>query len=125
MIEGNKMAKAMQQPKIPMGEGKLIYVAGKYRGKTDTEQSENILHAQRVALRLWELGYVVFTPHLNTANFNWYSNLPDEVWLNGGLKFLGFCSAIFLLKGWEESKGAKRELEVATERKMEVFYESV
>ena len=125
MIEGNKMAKAMQQPKIPMGDGKLIYVAGPYRSKTPGGQAENIWHASRVAIRLFELGWVCFTPHLNTANFNWYSNLPDEVWLNGGLKFLEFCEAIFMLKGWEESKGAKRELEVATERKMEVFYESV
>ena len=108
---------------IPKGEGRVIYVAGRYRGKTDTEQAENILHAQRVAIRLWELGWICFTPHLNTANFNWFSNLPDEVWLNGGLKFLEFCSSIFMLKGWEQSAGAKRELEVATERKMSVYYE--
>ena len=108
---------------IPKGDGQIIYVAGPYRAKTDSGQAENILHAQRVALRLWELGYIVFTPHLNTANFNWFSSLPDEVWLNGGLKFLEFCEAIFLLKGWEASDGAKRELEVATERKMSILYE--
>ena len=124
MIEGNKMAKAMQQPKIPMGDGKLIYVAGRYRVKADSSQAENILHAQRVALRLWELGYVVFTPHLNTANFNWYSSLPDEVWLNGGLKFLELCQAIIMLKGFEESEGAKRELEVAIGKGLEILYES-
>ena len=107
---------------IPVGDGKVIYVAGKYRG-TDSEQAENILHAQRVAIRLWELGYIVFTPHLNTANFNWLSSLPDEVWLNGGLKFLEFCEAIFMLKGFETSQGAKRELEIATERRIDIFYE--
>jgi len=109
--------------KIPMGDGRVIYVAGKYRGKTNSEQAENILHAQRVAIRLWELGYIVFTPHLNTANFNWFSSLPDEVWLNGGLKFLEFCDAIIMLKGFEASRGAKRELEVATEKGLMVLYE--
>ena len=113
-----------EHPKIPTSDGKkIIYIAGKYRGKTDHEQTENIRHAQRVALRLWELGWVVFTPHLNTAHFNWYSNLPDEVWLNGGLKFLEMCQAIFMLKDWESSEGAKRELEIAIERKMGIYYE--
>ena len=59
----------------------------------------------------------------NTANFNWYSSLPDEVWMNGGLKFLEFCQAIFMLKGFEQSVGAKRELEVAVEKGLEVYYE--
>ena len=112
------------KPKIPTSDGaKIIYVAGKYRGKTDYEQAENIYHAQRVALRLWELGWIVFTPHLNTAHFNWYSNLPDEVWLKGGLKFLEMCQAIFMLKGFEESMGAKRELEVALEKNLTIYYE--
>ena len=108
---------------IPKGEGRVIYVAGRYRGQTHSEQAENILHAQRVAIRLWELGWICFTPHLNTANFNWFSNLPDEVWLNGGLKFLEFCEAIIMLKGFETSQGAKRELEVALEKGLKVYYE--
>jgi len=125
MIEGNKMAKAMQQPKIPMGDGKLIYVAGPYRAMTETRKTENVWHATRVAIRLWELGWIVFSPINNCAYFDVFSSLPDEVWLNGGLKFLECCQAIFMLSNWRESVGAKRELEVATERKMEVFYESV
>lgn len=116
--------RVVEHPKIPTSDGsKIIYVAGKYRGRTTNEQAENILHAQRVAIRLWELGWVVFCPHLNTANFNWYSNLPDEVWLNGGLKFLELCQAILMLKGFEESVGAKRELEVAIEMGLTVLYE--
>ena len=114
----------IEKPKIPTSDGqKIIYVAGRYRAKTTNEQAENILHAQRVALRLWELGWSVFTPHLNTANFNWYSHLPDEVWLKGGLKFLVLCQAIIMLKGFEESVGAKRELEVALELGLTVYYE--
>ena len=114
----------IERPKIPTSDGtKIIYVAGKYRGTSTNEQVENVLHAQRVSLRLWELGWVVFTPHLNTAHFNWYSSLPDEVWLKGGLKFLELCQAIFMLSNWRESIGAKRELEVALEKGLSVFYE--
>lgn len=111
-------------PKIPTSDGtKIIYVCGPYRGKTTNEQAENILHAQRVSLRLWELGWIVLTPHLNTANFNWYTSLPDEVWLKGGLKLLEKCDCIFLLKGYEESKGAMVELRKAQEQDKAVYYE--
>jgi len=124
MIEGNKMAKAMQQPKIPMGDGKLIYVAGPYRAMTETRKTENVWHATRVAIRLWELGWIVFSPINNCAYFDVFSSLPDEVWLNGGLKFLELCQAIIMLKGFEESEGAKRELEVAIGKGLEILYES-
>lgn len=119
-----EIEQVLEKPKIPTSNGsKIIYVCGPYRGKTDYEQIDNIYHAQRVALRLWELGWVVFCPHLNTANFNWYSNLPDDVWLNGGLKLLGRCDCMIMLKGWEQSKGANAELELAIEKGLEIYYE--
>lgn len=115
---------AIEKPEILMGDGtKVIYVAGRYRGKTDYEQAENIYHAQRVALRLWELGWVVLCPHLNTANFNWYSDLPDGVWINGGLELLKRCDCIIMLKGYETSKGAMAELELARQLNKGIFYE--
>ena len=117
----DKLAEELK-PRIPISDGtKIIYVAGKYRGKTTNEQAENIMHAQRVALRLWELGWVVLCPHLNTANFNWYSNLPEEVWLKGGLKLLEKCDYIFLLKGYEESEGAMAELKEAQKQGKDVY----
>lgn len=112
-----------EQPQMPMGNGKLIYVAGPYRAKTDYQKRENIMHAQRVAIRLWELNWVVFCPHLNTLHFDWYSKLPSEVWLKGGLEFLRRSDAIFMLSTWRASEGAKRELEVAVELGKEIYYE--
>ena len=123
-MESNALAEeGLRWSKIPLGEQRVIYVAGPYRAKTPGGQVENIWHATRVAVRLWELGWIVFSPMNNTANFNWYSHLPDEVWLRGGLKFLELCQAIIMLKGFGESVGAKRELEVALELGLEVYYE--
>ena len=113
----------IEKPRIPKGDGRIVYVAGPYKAETEEKKCENIWHAIKVAVRLWELNWVVFSPILNSAHFEIYSSLPEEVYLEGDLKFLEFCSAIMLLKGWEQSKGAKRELEVATERGMDIFYE--
>ncbi len=115
--------KAMATPKMPMGKGRLIYVAGPYTGKTNSEVTENIWHACRVAVRLWELEWVVLCPHLNTAHFEIYSSLPQEVYLKGDLKLLEKCDCIIMLKGFRQSSGAKRELEVAIEKGMDIFYE--
>jgi len=112
-----------EKPKIPMGEGRMIYVAGPYRAKTEARKVENVWHATRVSVRLWELGWAVFSPINNTAYFDVFSSLPDGVWLKGALRFLEFCDAIIMLRGWEQSNGAKRELEVATERGLMVLYE--
>ena len=112
-----------QGQRVPTGEGRLIYVAGCYRAKTEEKKRENVWHATKVAVRLWELNWIVFSPINNTAYFDVYSSLPDEVWLNGGLKFLELCSSIFMLKGFEESEGAKRELERALELGLTVYYE--
>ena len=122
-MKTNELAAKAQFSKVPMGEGRIIYVAGCYRAKTEERKRENVWHATRVSIRLWELGWIVFSPINNCAYFDVWSNLPDEVWLNGGLKFLEFCSSIFMLSGWQTSKGAQRELEVATERNMDILYE--
>ena len=111
-------------PKIPISDGtKIIYVAGAYRAKTEEQKRENVWHATRVSVRLWELGWIVFSPINNSAYFDVYSSLPDEVWLKGSLKFLEFCQAIFMLSNWLESTGAKRELERAVEMGLSVYYE--
>ena len=109
--------------KIPLGKGKKIFVSGRYRAKTESEKAGNIWHAVRVSVRLWELGWYAFCPHANTAHFDNYSKLPPEAYLEGDIAFLKCCEGIFMLEGWEQSVGARRELEVATEQNLEVYYE--
>ncbi len=119
-LEADKLVGA---PKIPMGKGKIIYVAGPYTNRESHKVTENIWHACRVAVRLWELEWVVICPHMNTAHFEIYSNLSQEAYLKGDLKLLEMCDAIFLLTGWDSSKGAIAEYELAMEKELEVYRE--
>lgn len=100
---------------------KLIYVAGKYRAKSEWELVNNIRHAEEVSLDLWRSGWVVITPHKNTQNFQ--GALPDSVWLNGCLEILKRCDAIFMMKGFRQSLGAMEEYKLAEEMGIPIYYE--
>lgn len=85
----------------------LIYIAGPYRGNVN----ENIANARKAAIAVWESGHVAICPHLNTANFEEDSELPDEVYLKGDLVILQRCDACLLLPNWQTSHGAIAEWE--------------
>ena len=97
----------------------LIYVAGAYTGDIDG----NILKARKVAIRIWELGFTVLCPHLNTANFQFDCKCNYDAYIEGDLTILKRCDGIFMLKDWAFSNGATIEHDVAYRLYLPVFYE--
>lgn len=100
---------------------KIIYVAGPYRAESEWALIQNIRRAEAKALELWRQNWVVICPHKNTERFS--GALPDRVWLEGCLEILRRCDAIYLLKRWQESEGAKAELAEAQRLGLEVIFE--
>lgn len=100
---------------------KIIYVAGPYKGDVEA----NIAKAEAASVELWRRGWVVICPHKNTAGFEKYedASLPPEVWIQGDLVILSRCDAIFMLKDWQQSAGAKEERRFAIAREIPVLYE--
>jgi len=84
----------------------IIYISGKYSGNID----ENIALARKVAIEVWESGGVALTPHLNTAHFEQDCSCTYGDYMRGDLELLSKCDAILMLPGWEDSRGASREL---------------
>lgn len=99
----------------------LIYVAGKYRSETKEGKQKNIRKARNAAIKLSSLGWAVFTPHLNTIDFDF--EIPDFDWLTRDLLILNRCDCLFLLNGWEDSTGANFEYEFAKHNKIKIYYE--
>lgn len=97
----------------------MAYVAGPYRAPTVWGIKENIRRAEEAATRLWQMGYTVFCPHLNTAFFD--GLCPDEVWLEGDLVVLRRCDFLVLLEGWKNSHGASNEVSEARRLDMPVM----
>lgn len=102
---------------------KVIYVAGKYRGKSWNEVWENIMHSRTEARKLWLQGWAVICPHANSILMDGAKGETDGVFLEGDLEILKRCNAIYLLKGWEGSEGAKDELGLAQKEGLEILYE--
>lgn len=86
----------------------LLYLAGPYRAGNGRTVRANIRAAEEWAVKLWRMGYVVFSPHLNTAFMD--GECSDETWLEGDLVILERCDLMAVLPGWEDSFGTNQEI---------------
>lgn len=98
---------------------RLGYVAGPYRGPTESDVDRNIQSAKRVAQEVWQLGVPVVCPHLNTQFFGGLA--PDDLWLTGDLEILRRCDFVVLCPGWENSQGTQEEVKLADELGLDMF----
>ena len=98
---------------------KVVFVSGPYRGNV----SENIAHAREASIRLWQAGYAVFCPHMNTAHFDGLCH--DDVWLKGDIEILKRCDAAYFLNTWRQSEGSRIEHKLAQELGLECLYEEL
>lgn len=101
---------------------KLLYIAGPIYDPDPNQVQANIDYACQVAAKYWQKGYSVICPHANTRTVERYcKSMTAEDWLQGDFEQLERCDAIVLIKGWEKSKGSKRELEIAVNKGLEVI----
>lgn len=98
---------------------KIIYVSGRYRARSMFGKLINILKARRVAQELWKRGWVVICHHMNTALF-----IQDSInYIDGDCEIVRRCDAIYMLKGWMKSEGARKELATAMSKGVTIYYE--
>ena len=96
---------------------RTIYISGPYRGDVE----KNVRRARNYAIRLWEQGWGVLCPHLNTAFFDDDCLCTPEIYLERDLWLLEGCDAMFMIPGWEHSKGARDERRYMQEVNRPVF----
>lgn len=98
---------------------KVIYIAGKFRGKSAWDIEQNVRRAEELALQAWRLGFAVICPHTNTRFFDGAAN--DNIWLEGDISILLRCDAVLLVDNWKQSQGAQTEVKVAKENNIPVY----
>lgn len=99
---------------------KVIYIAGKYRGKTPWEVEQNIRAAEDVAAKVWAMGHVALCPHANSRHMEGVTS--DENFLAGTLELMRRCDAVLLVGNWRDSVGARAEVAEAMRRGMPIMY---
>ena len=109
---------------------KLVYIAGKYTGKSFSEVDDNIKKAEAKAIELIAKkglkGYYPVVPHLNTAHFEIYEpallGIDYTYWIKGTAEMLLKCDCILMMKNWEESSGARGEHKIAQDNDIPIYY---
>jgi hypothetical protein len=98
---------------------KVVYVAGRFRGKTAWHVAENVRAAEQVGYHVAAAGAMPLIPHANTAHFD--GTMTAEFWLEGTMELLRRCDAVMMVPGWLDSKGALAERAEAQRIGLPVF----
>lgn len=106
-----------QQPQVG-----ILFIAGAYTGSDFNEIEKNIRLSESYSIELWNRGYKVFCPHLNTAHFEVKAKADEKTYKEFDMTMLKCCDAVFALPNWKESEGAKAEIDEAQRLGKPVFY---
>lgn len=90
-----------------------VYISGKITGDADYKQK--FANAEEMARAV---GFEVFNPARVSDE-----GKPWEWYMKQDIKELMDCDAILLLKGWEESRGARLEAYIASQLKIKIYEE--
>jgi hypothetical protein len=91
-----------------------VYVAGSYTADTRTRTLQNIMRALVAAVDLTKRGYHPIVPHTAGSHHLGWEDAMDRCYRTiKGLSPTRDCLA--MLPGWEQSRGARAERELALE----------
>jgi hypothetical protein len=100
----------------------VIYVAGPYSGDTPKEVEANVKKAALVGQEIMRKGHTPICLHTMYHGWEIDTGLEYDMFMLCALRIEGKCNAICMVEGWEDSAGAKDELEAAEAWDMLVFY---
>lgn len=96
-----------------------VYISGAITGTTDYEK-----RFEAAECRLYKNGYnEVINPAAISALLP--KGMPWSAYMEVMLSLLKYCDAIYLLDGWQQSSGARIELEYAMKLGLDVMEEGV
>ncbi len=93
-----------------------IYISGKI---TETDITETRAKFKATQELIEKMGHEAINPF----NIIDVPGLPWEAYMIAGMSWLFDCDAIFMLRGWKTSKGARIERAIAREMKMNIYYD--
>jgi hypothetical protein len=100
---------------------KRIYVAGPITDKDPVKLFNNIRQGISISAEILSYGFAPFCPFLDYQycfhNKDIDVGKPKAV----SIEWLKSCDAVFLLPGWEKSKGTLAEVKIAKYEKIPIF----
>ena len=120
--EGEIDATAEAGQKLGECKVKRIYIAGPMTGMPDLNRAE----FRKAVDSIWETSKetaIGFNPHQVADMLGWDERTPVKTIASVLLGDLIDCDAIYMLRGWENSKGARAEHAVAAWIGLEIKYQ--
>lgn len=112
-------AEATALKRRTVAEARYVYVAGAYSSEHPEEVSFNVRRAEQAGRDLLAKGHIPFVPHAHSHGWETDRRFDYEDFMALALAWLRKCDWLLYLG---PSPGADRELAVARERGMPVFY---
>lgn len=103
---------------------RIAYIAGKYQAKHLNGVRINVLRAEALAMSYWTKGYGVICPHKN-CNLIECPDLTEEQIMEAFFIMIRRCvDVMVMIPGWEDSRGATQEHDLAVKLGIEIIYET-
>lgn len=93
----------------------MIYLAGKYSAPTATERTHHFMTHQRVAVQMLKAGLHPYSPIVHWHPTAVLLALPtdSDFWKEHNRAMLQCAIALWVIPGWEGSRGTEFEIDVA------------
>ncbi len=100
----------------------VMYVSGPYSAPTEDGIEANIDRARDAGRRLLDLGFAVIIPHTMYGHMEG----PHELFLQADLEIIRRLQpgdGLYMLDGWQLSRGARREWRLAREMGLRIYHQ--
>ena len=103
----------------------LFYFAHPY-DSTDNTPAKNYQLCNQRAVKLIDLGYMIFSPITHSHPLHVIKKHPSEFWMSIDRLIMPMCMGLILAPRWKESRGCKEEYEYFKSiGRMILFYEDL
>jgi len=93
-----------------------VYIAGKITGLNNDKIFSKFYKSRK---QLKNKGYTVMSPAVLVFN----GGFEHEDYMHICFAMIDICDAVYMQKDWQKSKGARMELQYATDWKKQIIYE--
>ena len=93
-----------------------VYIAGKVTGLPKDEIFKKFYESEKT---LKERGHIPMSPAVLVLN----GGFEHEDYMHICFAMIDVCDAVYMQKDWQKSKGARMELQYATDLKKQIIYE--